>query len=240
MNDFPLYCVIMLTGKIILILPFVLLSSQRHTRSIILLFALFLGNIIVTVSPFYASLHIGHWNWIGKSFAVLFSIILIFLLKLSPNAIGLQLPQTARQWRDTGLGIMALMVYMSVIVLASGEPSSPNPLENWLFEATLPGIDEELFFRGVAIVVASQAFPQLRFNIPQWIAPFTITTGMFTLLHLFALSHGHISFHWFSTLVGVLPITIGLYVIRCRTGSVFSGMVAHNMANLTNVFLTTS
>lgn len=95
MNDFPLYCVIMLAGEIIVILPFILLSSQRHTRSIILLFALFIGNIIVTVSPFYASLHIGHWNWMGKSFAVLFSIILIFLLKLSPNAIGLQLPQNS-------------------------------------------------------------------------------------------------------------------------------------------------
>lgn len=97
MNNLLLYCVTMLTGEIILILPFVLLSAQQHTRSIILLFSLFLGNIIVTVSPFYASLHIGHWNWMGKSFAVLFSIILIFLLKLSPNAIGLQLPQTARQ-----------------------------------------------------------------------------------------------------------------------------------------------
>lgn len=240
MNDFSLYCAAMFLGEIIFILPFILLSPQRQYRYIILLFAILLGDIIVTVSPVHLSLHIGHWNWIGKTLALLFSIILIYVLKLSPNAVGLRLPQTARQWRDTALGIMVLMVYMSVIVFISGDPSSPNPLENWLFEATLPGIDEELFFRGVAIVVTSQAFPQLRFNIPQWVAPFTITTGMFALFHLFSISHGHVSFNWLSTLAGVLPISIGLYVIRYRTGSVFSGMVAHNMANLTNFFLTTS
>ena len=177
------------------------------------------------------------WNWTGKAISIV--SMLLFLLAYPGLALA-ECGLTTRQ--STGsLGpacLAAAILCASAILLQTYvNDGSDRRLETILFEATLPGIDEELAFRGVLAALLVRTFAT-RINVLGAPAGW----GDVALILLFAAGHGllfvqqQIHFDPFSFAYTGF-VGAGLLWIRHRTGSLLIPVAAHNLVNILLVTL---
>jgi len=97
-------------------------------------------------------------NWFGKTLSIAGTIaILYFLPRVGFRAAGL----TWKQDKDSfdaviRTGGLILLVSTGAAFLIATTPNTS--VENLLWQATMPGLDEELFFRGLLLLLLHQAF----------------------------------------------------------------------------------
>jgi hypothetical protein len=97
----------------------------------------------------------GHWNWDGKIASILFGLACLALLPTALYArVGLFAWPPRGAWFPLTV-IVLIFCARAVLIAKFGDP--PFDLETVVYQATLPGIDEELSFRGVwwALLAAS-------------------------------------------------------------------------------------
>jgi membrane protease YdiL (CAAX protease family) len=116
-----------------------------------------------------------------------------------------------------------LLLSYPLHVITAGR-SAPVPPDAWLFVATMPGLAEEVAFRGVLLAAAERAAPAARM-----IAGVPVTLGAALLTAAFVGLHGF----GVGMLVSVLPGALLYLWLRLHTGSVLLPIVAHNLWNLT-------
>lgn len=98
-------------------------------------------------------------SWLGKGLSLLWSVLVVAGLRwLTPNEAGLRAPQPG------SLSKVAPVVAVVAVVLLTYKLFTPQHLPRWLpqqlYVATLPGLAEELFYRGVLLGLLSRAFPR--------------------------------------------------------------------------------
>lgn len=176
------------------------------------------------------------WNWLGKLFT---GAVLIGLLVFLPHAFreeaGFRLGV-----RTGSLGpclvaaaLMCLLSWGSESLAADGTDTSPERL---LFQGLMPGLDEEIFFRGYFLALLARALPD-RWTLAG--APMgpagLIVTFVFAAGHGLGVTNGVIQFDaLIFALTGLLGF--GLLYIRQRSGSVAPAIIGHNLVNLGNSF----
>jgi membrane protease YdiL (CAAX protease family) len=165
-----------------------------------------------------------HWDWSGHLLALggMLALAVSFVKRagLSLSALGLA--------RPVALGAAATVTAAALLVNFTLNAGSAGPrevpAETWLFLATMPGLAEELAFRGVLLAAAGRAAPAAR-----GIAGVEVNRGAALLTLAFVALHG-ISL---GTLFSVLPGSLLYLWLRLKTGSVIVAIVAHNLWNLT-------
>lgn len=168
-----------------------------------------------------------HWNWTGKLFSLALSALVIVALRLSPAAAGLTLKQ-----RHTKVGLVALLLFIvwgSILGLLF-RPGAPD-VETLLFQATMPGLSEELVYRGIAPAILLGLFYQKRpiDGIP-WVAILS-TAIVFGTWHGLQYSHGSFGFDVMSALFPFIGSIPGGW-LRFKTGSLLFPILAHSLANV--------
>jgi hypothetical protein len=103
----------------------------------------------ITGLPYTAEifdLNPAQWNWAGKVYSILLSAAVIAGLGMSARATGLVLPR-----RNVKAGIVALvlLIPLGVVLALVFEPELPTA-ETLAFQLLMPGLAEELAFRGIA------------------------------------------------------------------------------------------
>ncbi|WP_162818130.1 CPBP family intramembrane glutamic endopeptidase [Aquirhabdus parva] len=179
------------------------------------------------------------WNWLGKITSITtLCLIYLALPQQIKNNVGLSQWPHPQKWRSTLLvSIFTLLFFVScsalIPLIISHQCAKPS-LETILFEATLPGIDEELLFRGILLAILTVAFGK-----PWKIAGITIGWGAIPLVIVFGLAHGVEVAHsgapfLLSALVSVITGIMGalLLWIKERTGSIWVAVIVHNLANV--------
>jgi hypothetical protein len=178
-----------------------------------------------------------HWNWTGKLISIATTLSLILLWPgLSTAEAGLTL-----RHKDGSIGpaiLAAAILCASAMILQSlVGAGSDTRLETLLFEATLPGIDEELAFRGLLAALLARAFIR---QVSVFGAP--MGWGDLALCLVFAAGHGlmfiqqQIHFDPFS--FGYTGfVGAGLLWMRQRTGSLMLPVLTHNVVNILLVTL---
>ena len=109
----------------------------------------------------------------------------------------------------------------------------PNPrpdAETLAYQATMPGLDEELAFRGLGMALLARGFPVTR--IGNWVLPLAITSLQFTAVHAVNIEHGHLGLALAAARF-ILPMGLLLGLIRIGSGSLLGCVVTHNAVNLT-------
>ena len=165
------------------------------------------------------------WNWSGHLLAVAGMLVLATVLVrragLPLHELGLARP------RNLGpamrIGAAGLLVSYPIHVITSGRIQE-IPAATWLFVATMPGLAEELAFRGVLLAAAERAAPAARV-----VAGVPVTLGAAILTLAFVGLHGF----GVGMLVSVLPGALLYLWLRLKTGSIIVPIVAHNLWNLT-------
>lgn len=168
----------------------------------------------------------GQWNWEGKIYSLLLSIVAILGLGMSAKAVGLVLPQ-----KNIKLGLIALapLILMGVVLGLVHEPESPTP-ETIAFQLLMPGAAEELAFRGIAPALLLGLVHGK--NPPEktpWIAV-CIAAIPFGVVHGLNVSDGAISFDLQSAL-WTLSGGIIYGWLRFSSGSLLFPLLAHGLTN---------
>ena len=168
------------------------------------------------------------WNWAGKLVALVGFLFVARLPMLGYRRSGLTLSQNA------GLrpALLVLLVLSGVcLYLAISTGDGPDAWETIAFQWIMPGLDEEVFYRGVLLLAMNEAFSgRIRVFGAAIGYGGLLTSILFGLAHALSFQEGTYEFHSTLFLVTALPSLLLLWM-RERTGSVLLPIVAHNVAN---------
>jgi membrane protease YdiL (CAAX protease family) len=209
--------------------------DRRISRLAALATAAYLGldDLVTGLPSAVRSLQLlpGHWNWTGKILSLGLSLLTILILRLRPADAGLTL-----RWRNGRLGVAALgffIVWGASLGLLF-RPGAPDA-ETLAFQATMPGLAEELVYRGLvpAILLAAllrRAAPGDEPATTPWAAVLA-TALAFGVWHGLSLSRGRFGFEILSALFPFLGSIAGGW-LRFRTRSLVFPIAAHSLANV--------
>ena len=169
------------------------------------------------------------WNWSGKLVSIVLACIAIPVMRISRDEAGLTLPRTRSSMLWTAGGTL-LAVLVAVAVNSIGRSHQWPTMESLWFEATLPGIGEEIAYRGIAFALFARCFVV---QSPKWawVPPVLGPTVFFALGHGFTFNHFTPHLEWLPCAYAFVMGLI-LAVLRLRSKSLLGSVAAHNAANL--------
>ena len=210
---------------------FVVLAAARARRwapALLVLGLIALDDLAVTLPYWSGPLNVfgGSWNWDGKAYSLAWALAFAWFGPLSREECGLTLRQRPGSIRPAALATAALTAASFGLGLLFGG-GAPD-LETVAFQLTMPGLAEEIVFRGVLIGLLHRALPGDGFAAR--IGPVLITAVAFGLVHGLSVEGGVPSFdglHFAYTFLGGLAYGW----LRERTGSVAFPVLAHSLGN---------
>ncbi len=172
----------------------------------------------------------GERNWDGKLLALAGTLAVAALPQLGFRRTGLTLRQKPGSlWTALPVAALYAAVFVGLaLVFPNGGPSA----ENVAFQMTMPGLEEELFYRGVLLFALYSAFAgRWRFLGVEWSWGAVLSCMLFGLAHAFGYSrHGGFSFEPLTFALTAGPSFIAVWV-RQRTGSLLLPVLMHNFGN---------
>jgi membrane protease YdiL (CAAX protease family) len=169
----------------------------------------------------------GHWNWTGKFLSLVLSGLAIAAFRLSPATIGLTFEQ-----RHTKIGLIALVLFIGwgTCLGLLFKPGAPDA-ETLAFQATMPGLSEEIVYRGI---VPALLLGLIRHRGPvegmPW-AVILVSSVIFGIWHGLNYSDGQFGFDVMSALFPFIGSIPGGW-LRFKTGSLVIPVLGHSLANL--------
>lgn len=168
--------------------------------------------------------------WQGKLMALAASLVVASLPAFGRRRSGLTLRQTPGSLRPALVCVALYVIFL--IGLALMLPNGQVTGEELAFQLTLPGLEEELFYRGVLLLAFDRAFAaRARLLGVDWGWSAVLTSVLFGLDHAFGYSHGAFSFDALTMALTALPSLVAVW-IRLRTGSLLLPVVMHNAGNV--------
>lgn len=173
------------------------------------------------------------WNWIGKLAVLLAALLYVYFNKTINKAeAGFTLNLKPASFWPAALVMLVLLLMRLGIKLSSGNLKGFNA-ETVVFQATLPGLTEELIYRGLLLGILNKIYLP-KFNLLKT----HIGWGLLLQALLFGLVHG---LHFNNSFEVVFSLqkffmTFGLALVlgwlRERTGSTAPAIIFHNLWNL--------
>ena len=232
--------------SVVIGLPFVLVAireARQRGRDV------GLGRLVLLAVFFLISLALTRldpvWTFIKSPWQAMIleavcALLFIFATR-SISRAGLTLPVSARAWRDSAVvtGLLLLFVVARGLLIkllgigSAGHVGVSVTLEYLLYQLTMPGIAEELSYRGVIQPGLNKSLGRpWRLLGAQVGWGWVITSLIFWAPHAFRVDpQMRLSFYW-PTLTMQLIVGFVLGWMRERTESVFPPMLAHNLVNV--------
>jgi membrane protease YdiL (CAAX protease family) len=168
-------------------------------------------------------------NWQGKLLALGLSLLIAALPAFGWRQVGLTLAQARGSLRSAlpvALGYFGFFLALSQAL--SGDPPSR---EDVAFQLTMPGLEEEVFYRGILLFALDRAFAgRVRFLGVDWGWGAVLSSALFGLAHAFGYSQGQFTFDAITMALTALPSFLAVWV-RMRTGSLLLPILMHNAGN---------
>ena len=223
------------TAGFLAITLFAFLALKPFDRHLTLGFGLlFVAYVVlddfITGLPYTAEtfdLNPAQWNWAGKVYSILLSAVVIVGLGMNARATGLVLP---RRNIKAGIIAMILLIPLGVVLALAFEPDPPSA-ETLAFQLLMPGLAEELAFRGIA--------PALLLGLIRGTSPGAETPWVvvciaaipFAALHGLGYSNGA---YTFALAPALWTFSGGIIYgwLRFSTGSLLFPMLSHSLTNV--------
>lgn len=168
------------------------------------------------------------WNWMGKLLATAGLLLVAALPALGWRRSGLTLAQAPRSgpaWWCLGL----LTIVLLGLAIWSGD--GRDSWDTIAFQWTMPGIQEELFYRGVLLLALNEAFRGRCSVLGARIGwGGLLSTVAFGLIHALFYGNDGVSFDTAAFAMTAGPALLLLWM-RERTGSLVVPVLAHNIVN---------
>ncbi|QIL02699.1 CPBP family intramembrane metalloprotease [Sphingomonas sinipercae] len=173
------------------------------------------------------------WNWSGKFLALAVTLAIAALPIFGWRRIGLTWKQ--EQLRGALLVFAALVAVYSTMAWFMGEGGGNR--EAILYQLTMPGLEEEIFFRGLFLVALNRAFAghvRIGGAAIGWALP--LNALVFGLVHGLGVQQGVWSFDAMSFALPFLGAIPAVW-LREKTGSLVLPIILHNFVNTAFVLL---
>jgi membrane protease YdiL (CAAX protease family) len=169
------------------------------------------------------------WNWQGKVLALAATLAVAALPAFGWRRSGLTFAQAEGSLKSC---LLVALLYCGVfVVIALISPNESVSPETLAFQLTMPGLEEEPFYRGVLLLALDRAFTaRARVLGADWGWGAVLSCALFGLAHAFNFSHGHVALDPMTMAVTALPAFIAVWM-RLRTGSLLLPVLLHNFGN---------
>lgn len=169
------------------------------------------------------------WNWQGKILALIATLAIAALPAFGWKRSGLTWRQAAGSLRAS---LPVMLIYMGFFAgLAWAFPSEPASAETVAFQLTMPGFEEEPYYRGILLFALDRAFlARKSFLGVEWGWGGILSCILFGLAHAFGYSDGQFSFDPMTMALTGVPSIIGVWLVL-KTRSVLLPVVLHNFGN---------
>ena len=175
----------------------------------------------------------GAWNWDGKLAALLLALVVLAVL---PTRLRAQVGIFRIPHRATWIPLIAIAGAICALAFARTalfSSSAPFEIETIAFQATMPGLHEELAFRGVWWVLLAFALDPGQISegkIPRW--TLLATSLLFGAVHAIDLTaQGEVAIDWL--FFAATALSGWLYGLLQGIGrAIWIPVVAHNLANI--------
>lgn len=171
----------------------------------------------------------GDRNWQGKALALSALLIIATRPRIGWERVGLT-------WRQRPGSLLACLpvvaIYLSFFVaLALALPDEGAGGEDLAFQLTMPGMEEELFYRGLLLFALNEAFRRrCKFLGIDWGWGALLSSVLFGLAHGFSFSSGAFAFDPIIFGLTAIPSLLGVW-LRERSGSLLLPVIVHNAGN---------
>jgi membrane protease YdiL (CAAX protease family) len=219
------------------------LPALRHPdarRWIPVIIAMSVLDSVATLLPLYVhalQFPNTHWNWSGKilDIVVMLSVATIFIAtrRFTAKDFGLTFKQAPGTWRAILFMMIPYLIIIAALTAKWFGETKPQTAETIWYEATMPGLAEELLWRGILLALLDRMFTE-RFRL----AGADISYGAIALTLVFALVHGlhfgkdlAMQTSWLGALMAGVT-GFALVWLRLRTKSLALPVVLHNATNV--------
>lgn len=222
--------------QLLIVMPIVLFTLQNkelETLKILIAFVVFflLNQILLYLPIIYPELRISNWNsnwnWTGKIYALTGAVFFLLIYRKFPlKDYFLTFKQESKFLKNGAILITCILIIQSV--LAFFTPNIPLNLETLFFQYTMPGIHEEIAYRGIMLGLLSKILKSknLILNPSVW-----VTAILFGLAHGFSISDE------FNIIFDIQPFFITIIYgliwgwITIKSGSILLALISHSLGN---------
>ena len=172
--------------------------------------------------------NIGGWNWIGKSCALAFSLMIIMAIPKLRAELGFTLIQKSNSIKNSLSAITIL--FFSAVCLSFTQESIPFNVNTILFQISMPSLDEELTYRSILLFLllrGIQTSVNTHFN-----PAIILITLLFGTIHGIHYSSGSLSIDPLAFLIATVIGGILMH-IRLLSGSIVFPIIGHSVFNVT-------
>jgi hypothetical protein len=233
---------------LLIILPIVIIAFIKSEKGQLKYLAFFILYFLFDcylqqLSMKYVSLEfLGlRFTWIGKILSLVTSLVIIYTVSKSDRQeIGFTTKTNAKNLVKSGLlfffGFLLFDFLFKMILFPKG--GSFN-LETFAFQATMPGLTEELAFRGISLWLLDQVFlPKWTFKGLKFGWGFVIVTLLFGISHGALLTEHHVFKFDVVTIVYLTLISsLSVGLLRKFSGNLIYPILGHNTINLMNAII---
>lgn len=172
------------------------------------------------------------WNWAGKILA--FSGSVLFYLICAPFTPHNYVTLRQKTRRYSRILYLTLALYLAAVAYTwLFVNKADERFTRLLFQLTMPGLDEELAFRGIMLgLLANSLKSSLRLGVISLGNPaLIITATLFGFVHAFQIDQNwSFQFSWFE-FVNTFTIALLLGWITIKSGSILVPVLIHNLLN---------
>jgi membrane protease YdiL (CAAX protease family) len=174
-------------------------------------------------------------NWQGKLLALVVTLAIAAVPAFGWRRIGLTLAHTPGSLRSA-LPVLALYsgFFLVLALLFRDDPASGEEIA---WQLTMPGLEEEIFYRGLLLFALDRAFTgRRRFAGVDWGWGAVLSCLLFGLAHAFSYSAGGLSLEPAYMALTAVPAFLGVW-LRLRTGSLLLPILMHNFGNAIDLLI---
>lgn len=170
------------------------------------------------------------WNWQGKLLALAASLAIASHPAIGWRRIGLTLAQSRKGL--VGTLAIAIAYCLFFVAIASMFANDEPNVDAVAFQLTMPGIEEEIFYRGLLLFMLHEAFRgRVRLAGANWGWSALLTSLLFGLAHAFSYSTAEgVSFDAMIMAMTFIPSFLAVWM-RERSGSLLLPILVHNFGN---------
>ena len=216
-----------------IILPLLLIFMKERTREnylrvLTIAFCYFVCYVALTLQNYFSCFNIigGNWNWVGKIYSVICGVTFYFLFRRQFSENDFFTLKQNKEGLKSALKVVVAII--SISVLGGIVNDKDFNLETLLFQVSMPGIDEEIMYRGVLLGLMCSV---LRTGGKAWSNPAIVINGvLFGLVHALSFRDGAMQFYTMNFVwTGLLGYGFGYITIKTR--SILIPMLTHNLYN---------
>lgn len=193
------------------------------SAGLIIVHDLFLTRAYGNIPSFFEGLS---WNWTGKGLAFAIGVLMCCLIGRERTGLTLRHKDGSAVAFGVALGF-TIIAFIAAKIFGN----DAGTVEAILFQMTMPGLEEEVFYRGALLVAFGLALP-VRWKVlgAETTPAFLLTAVLFGLIHGLYITDSGLQFAYGAVLFSFVSGLVFVW-LKEKTGSLLLPIYAHNVWN---------